>query len=222
MACEVYPLGILPAHFLYSRNFDPNSISRFWITSAVARNVYYAHWVRDVGHQIIQTPQFMYTAVPDVLRMEPMGLPHQDVQMPPTLRQMPAGYVGLELPDANEAKNVWSGALDLAGYAVGGLGEGMTYLNGSVRLTNGAYNGSIISIRYYPTGWGGGSNASIVTYDAAPLGKWIGRGSIAVSATIGATGIREAYVAERKSFGYRTQVEAARTANRKRARCCWH
>lgn len=58
-----------------------------------------------------------------------------------------------------------------------GLGFGFTAVEkmpGSFRLTNGAYNGSAWSPRYYGSGWTGGSRARISTYNIGKIGKGLG------------------------------------------------
>ena len=50
----------------------------------------------------------------------------------------------------------------------------MKEMNGSFRITAGAYNGDNLSPKYYPNGWKGGGKARIKTYSAAEFGEKIG------------------------------------------------
>ena len=50
----------------------------------------------------------------------------------------------------------------------------MKEMNGSFRITAGAYNGDNLSPKYYPNGRKGGSKARIKTYSAAEFGEKIG------------------------------------------------
>jgi hypothetical protein len=59
----------------------------------------------------------------------------------------------------------------------------MTTQGGSVRLTNGAYNGNALSPKYYESGWAGGSRAQIKTYSLSSSGKMIGR--LGTAGTVG-------------------------------------
>ena len=49
--------------------------------------------------------------------------------------------------------------------------ENFEDVEGSMRLTNGKYNGDKFSPKYYKSGWKGGSRARIKTYDLSPIGK---------------------------------------------------
>ncbi|MCC9020261.1 DUF6443 domain-containing protein [Flavobacterium lipolyticum] len=59
----------------------------------------------------------------------------------------------------------------LAGYGATGIEQ----ISGSFRITNGVYNGSQLSLRYYQSAWAGGSRASITTYNFGKIGKGLGR-----------------------------------------------
>ena len=94
---------------------------------------------------------------------------------------------------------------------VGGLGTGSTAQGGSLRLTNGAYNGNALSPQYYESGWTGGSRAQIKTYNLSSTGRVIGR-----LGTAGTVGLRiydigtNAY--NEGGFGIQTQRATGRTA----------
>lgn len=105
----------------------------------------------------------------------------------------------------------WFTASDWTNNGVGGAGTGMTYLNGSFRLTNGSANGSQISPKYYESNWTGGSKARITTYSAAKWGSRISKGSILVSTGLGAYNINQANIKDGRTFGYNTQVATAQT-----------
>ena len=95
---------------------------------------------------------------------------------------------------------------------VGGLGEGMAkaspwnrYLGGSFRLTNGmnAAAGQAVSIKYYPTGWTGGSAARIKTYG---MGAVVGKVGGVGSAAVGFLQVREGYQQDGGTYGENAQV----------------
>jgi hypothetical protein len=90
----------------------------------------------------------------------------------------------------------------------GGAGKGMQKLTGSFRLTNGAYNGSKLSMRFYDTNWHGGGTARITTYNSASVGKGIGIGSVVTSVVIGGIVISNAYKQDGNQIGYNTKVTA--------------
>ncbi|MBF0575496.1 hypothetical protein [Dysgonomonas sp. GY617] len=62
-------------------------------------------------------------------------------------------------------------------------------MQGSFRLTNGLYNGSQLSPKYYKTGWTGGSIARIKTYNIAKLGKFAGKMAIGVGVGMDTIGL---------------------------------
>ena len=61
--------------------------------------------------------------------------------------------------------------------ATGMAGDYAGMQNGSFRLTNGKYNGSQFSFKYYKSGWQGGSVAEITTYSISKLGKGVSTGA---------------------------------------------
>ena len=75
-------------------------------------------------------------------------------------------------------------ALDTGNNGMGGLSVGMSQVGGSIRFTNGVYNGSRFSLRHYASGWSGGSVARIKTYKLSVYGSTLGRYS-----TIGTMGL---------------------------------
>ena len=93
---------------------------------------------------------------------------------------------------------------------VGGLGTGLTTQGGSLRLTNGAYNGNALSPKYYESGWTGGSRAQIKTYNLSSIGSVIGRMGTAGSLAFGVYDIgTNAY--NEGGFGIQTQRATGRT-----------
>jgi len=95
--------------------------------------------------------------------------------------------------------------------AAGGLGAGLTTQGGSVRLTNGAYNGNGLSPKYYASGWAGGSVAQIKTYNLGAVGKVAGKlgtaGTIGMGVIdVGSNGFNE------RGFGTQTQLATGRFA----------
>ena len=72
----------------------------------------------------------------------------------------------------------WYGPGGQANWFLGAAGTGLENTVGSFRLTNGAYNGSKWSPKYYSSGWTGGSRARITTYNIGRVGKLIGRISV--------------------------------------------
>ncbi len=93
----------------------------------------------------------------------------------------------------------------------GGLGGGLTKQGGSLRLTNGAYNGNALSLKYYESGWTGGSKAQIKTYNLSSAGKVIGKVGTAGTVAIGLYDIgTNAY--QEGGFGTQTQRAAGRVS----------
>jgi len=79
-----------------------------------------------------------------------------------------------------QGNNTGGGAMQAAGItagAVGLAGDIGSYSTASFRLTNGAYNGSSFSLRFYGSGWGGGSTAQITTYSLSNLGGGVSFGA---------------------------------------------
>jgi RHS repeat-associated protein len=80
-----------------------------------------------------------------------------------------------------KSTNAW---IEGSNYTAGVLSTAGSYFRstqtGSFRLTNGAYNGSEFSPKYYPEGWGGGSFADITTYSVSKMGGYLSLGAGAV------------------------------------------
>ena len=94
---------------------------------------------------------------------------------------------------------------------VGGFGSGLQAMGGSFRLTNGAYNGSFMSLKHYASGWKGGSVAQITTYNSTSWGRRIGRGSLIGGGIIG--GVEIGYgMYQDGGFGYNAAHATGRTA----------
>lgn len=98
-------------------------------------------------------------------------------------------------------------AADWTNNAIGGFGTGMTYLEGSFRLSKGGQ----FSPKYYESNWTGGSRARITTYNAAKWGSRISKGSLVVSIGLGIYNINQANIVDNRTFGYNTQVATAQT-----------
>jgi RHS repeat-associated protein len=87
---------------------------------------------------------------------------------------------------------VGHGGSNIKGYvssssdALSGLGVGLIEQGGSMRITNGAYNGNSVSFRYYESGWKGGSRAKISTYQLGTTGRLVSRVGTAGTLAIGA------------------------------------
>ena len=122
-------------------------------------------------------------------------------------------YSANELPEVTVTA-IASNDKAIASYAsdgAGGLGVGIQTQGGSLRLTNGAYNGNALSLKYYETGWAGGSRARITTYQFGTAGKFVGRAGTAGSIAVGAYVIgMNAY--HEGGFGTYTQQATGRFA----------
>ncbi|MCX8526481.1 RHS repeat-associated core domain-containing protein, partial [Chryseobacterium formosus] len=60
---------------------------------------------------------------------------------------------------------------------------------GSFRLTNGAYNGSSFSPKYYQSAWTGGSRARITTYNISKIGSIAGKASFGTGVIMDGIGV---------------------------------
>ncbi|PZR20479.1 MAG: hypothetical protein DI535_29900 [Citrobacter freundii] len=108
------------------------------------------------------------------------------------------------LNNAKIKNNDWMGTF---GKWNTGLGFGFIAVEkmpGSFRLTNGAYNGSAWSPRYYGSGWTGGSRARISTYNIGKIGKYAGFAGFVVG-----TGVDFYAWTEGKTSGGKVGVNAA-------------
>jgi RHS repeat-associated protein len=75
-----------------------------------------------------------------------------------------------------------------------GLGGTLSgFSSASFRLTNGAYNGSILSPKLYSSGWAGGSVARISTYKLAQAGKVLSGATFVASSVIDGIGLYNYY-----------------------------
>ena len=89
--------------------------------------------------------------------------------------------------------------------AIGGFASGLDYSSASYRLTNGTYNGSEFSFKYYSSGWKGGSVAGISTYEVAGFGRGLARGSIVIGVVLGGINVYEGYEKDGGSYGTNAQ-----------------
>ena len=105
----------------------------------------------------------------------------------------------------------WTDAAGHINDAIGGFGTAAGKLSGTFRLTDGTYNGSNLSLKYYSSGWTGGSRAAITTYSAAEWGSRIGKGSIVVSVGLGAYNIYNGYQQDGCTYGLNAQVATGQT-----------
>ncbi len=108
---------------------------------------------------------------------------------------------------ANNTKEKVSSAAD----GVGGLGGGLQSKGGSLRITDGAYNGNGLSLKHYESGWTGGSRARIKTYQLGKAGKLVGRVGTAATLAVGAYDIGSNAYYE-GGFGTYTQQATGRFA----------
>lgn len=119
------------------------------------------------------------------------------------------GHGGASVIHWTLGANAGGGWSDVASHfndGIGGFGSGFGKLSGTFRLTDGAYNGSNLSLRYYSSGWSGGSRAEITTYSAAKLSSKIVRGSIVVSVGLGFYGIYSGVQQDGGTYGLNAQV----------------
>jgi hypothetical protein len=103
-------------------------------------------------------------------------------------------------------ENGWSDPTGHLNDGIGGLGTGLGKLSGTFRLTNGTYNGSNLSVKYYSTGWTGGSRAGITTYSAAEWGSKVSTGSLVVGLALGGYNIYEGMQKDGGTYGLNAQV----------------
>jgi len=94
---------------------------------------------------------------------------------------------------------------------VGGLGGGLKEQGGSLRITNGAYNGNALSLKYYESGWAGGSRAQIKTYQLSSVSKVVSKLGTGGAAVVGLYDIG-AKLKDEGRFGVQTQLATGRTA----------
>ena len=89
---------------------------------------------------------------------------------------------------------------------IGGMGSGFGYSSSSFRLTNGAYNGSEFSFKYYSSGWNGGSRAAISTYEVAGLGEGVAKGALVVGVVLGGVKIYNGIQKDGGRYGQNAQL----------------
>lgn len=87
---------------------------------------------------------------------------------------------------------------------IGSIGQEMQRMDGSFRVTRGAYHNHAIGFKYYKTGWGGGSPARITTYSMARAGSYLRLGGDAVGLGMSAL---------TAGFAYRDIFDKNRDAN---------
>ncbi|SDM14510.1 hypothetical protein SAMN05216273_11486 [Chryseobacterium taihuense] len=64
---------------------------------------------------------------------------------------------------------------------------------GSFRITNGDYNGSSFSPKYYQSAWTGGSRARITTYNISKIGGFVGKASFGAAVVMDGVGVYNYY-----------------------------
>lgn len=99
---------------------------------------------------------------------------------------------GYQYKVSNQQTN-WYGPGGQVNWFLGAVGTGVENTTGSFRLTNGAYNGSAWSPKYYASGWRGGSKARITTYRITKIGYSIGWLSVGIGIAMDLYGINEYY-----------------------------
>lgn len=94
---------------------------------------------------------------------------------------------------------------------IGCFGTGTKKIKGSVRFTNGTYNGNHFSFKYYPSGWNGGSRAGIKTYNVGKFGKIISKSTMGLSVLYGANDVSNGYLLDGGQWGYHSNMALSRT-----------
>ena len=88
----------------------------------------------------------------------------------------------------------------------------MDYSSGTFRITNGTYNSSELSFKYYSSGWKGGSRAGISTYEVAGFGKGLAKGSLVAGVVLGGIGVYEGYQKDGGMYGTNAQLATGNAA----------
>ncbi|MFC7346925.1 hypothetical protein ACFQO9_09380 [Chryseobacterium zhengzhouense] len=83
----------------------------------------------------------------------------------------------------------WYGPGGKINWFVSSGGTALENTVGSFRLTNGAYNGSVFSPKYYQSAWTGGSHARITTYNIGKVGGYVGKASFGAAVVMDAAGM---------------------------------
>ena len=99
---------------------------------------------------------------------------------------------------------------------VGGVGAGMEkaspwnrHFGGSFRITNGVNGGLKPSIKYYASGWTGGSRARITTYG---MGSLVGKVGTVGSVVVGGFQIAEGVEQDGGTYGKNAQIATGNVA----------
>lgn len=96
----------------------------------------------------------------------------------------------IKIYNQNFDNNVnWYGPGGKGNWFFGTSATTIGYVEGSFRMTNGAYNGSAWSPKYYPSGWTGGSRARISTYNISKIGKGLGTASFFLGLAFDGVGV---------------------------------
>ena len=110
------------------------------------------------------------------------------------------GELFLFSKEMETSESEWSGiGVEAVGF-LGSLSSVSQFTKGTFRITNGVYNGSQISLKYYFSGWKGGSVAKITTYTLSATGKILGGATIAVSSLMNGIGVYNKTVAPEKAI----------------------
>jgi RHS repeat-associated protein len=135
------------------------------------------------------------------------------IELPTNLPGSSSGSVGKENNGGNNNDNTshWGEIVAIINHAIEGFGTGMEKIQGTFRITNGLYNGSEFSPKFYSSGWLGGSMANITTYNVAKWGGRIFKGSIIISGALGAYNIYDGVQEDGGTFGLKAQVATGRT-----------
>jgi RHS repeat-associated protein len=113
-------------------------------------------------------------------------------------------FFSLNYGESNSA-----GGVELAVHfndALGGFGTGLGYSSASFRLTNGTYNGSEFSFKYYSSGWEGGSRARISTYEVAGFGEGLAKGSFIAGVVLGGITVYQGIEKDGETYGSNAQL----------------
>jgi RHS repeat-associated protein len=121
------------------------------------------------------------------------------------------GGVSSEIAITGSESNSLNELTSISSDVIGGLGTGLQSQGGSMRLTNGAANGNTLSLKYYESGWTGGSKAKITTYQLGSAGKALGKLGTAGTIIVGGVDIVSNAYSE-GGFGTNTQLATGRTA----------
>ena len=91
----------------------------------------------------------------------------------------------------------------------GAIGSAYELKQGAFRLTNGVSNGSQISLKYYASGWRGGSRAQISTYKLSKVGSVVGGFTFGLSTATDVYGFYNNVVSpEKVTFNFAMGVSA--------------